>query len=93
MTRLLSRQLLLSSYLRLSLHIDLSVPDVQAFCQDMQVVKDFRPYCLVAQDDFLAKVNQSHPGPPCVAQVGHTRCSFEEKQFSFVHFRDFHQKW
>ena len=69
MTRLLSRQLLLSSDLRVSLRIDLSVPDVQASCLNMQVVEDFSSYCLVAQDDFPAMANQFRTIPPRVAQV------------------------
>lgn len=41
----------------------------QASCLDLQVFVDFRPYCLVAQDDFLAKANQSCTSPPRVAQA------------------------
>ena len=69
MTRLLSRGLLLSSDLRLSLRIGLSVPDAEVSCLDMQVVEDFRPYCLVVRGDFLAMANQSRTSPPRVAQV------------------------
>ena len=68
MTRLLSRQLLLSSDLRLTEHIDLSVPDAQAYCLDRQVVEDFRPHCLVVLGDFLAMANQFRSSPPHITQ-------------------------
>lgn len=66
---MLSRQLLLSSDVRLSLHTDLKVPDNQASCLDMQVIEGFRPYCLVTKGGFFAMATQSRTSPPRAVQA------------------------